>query len=324
MKKNNIPSWKELLGRVNTIIQSTNQNYKDEIKQVLGLVDKKIRGEYTIDTILKYIVKIMDTDMYNELYDILKKKKKVDYGELDVEFRRVTGRGYLYFLERYEQYINKKYIQHLFNKWKAPRFIIQPGTMATKAATTVTTTSYTKIEDEKLQKIQQMINKGMSKVLNQDKDTLRDILTRKYHEMNPMPLFEFGEKNMYKYIINNNLRPRPNDRDTLLRATVWIYLKNQKYKLDVGEFIDNPRKLAYAKNMYNKLSPTYFMTEISYDELLDTIRDLLPDNSDGVIDAIRDKLEKDKPKYKRDKINIIYNILKPLGITKKKINEVMG
>lgn len=304
LRKNKNPLWRNLLERVNKVIQSNSTNYDEEIEQILDLVPNE-RTQYTIDTILNYTKKILQPNIYNILEQNLRISIVQDEDSLNNIFTTITGRDYYYFLDRYDYYINKKYIEHLFNKWKAPKFVIKPGT--TQKSIENPKIGKTIIQDEKMQKIQQMVEQQEATILGNDKDTLQNILQKAGYNLDPRPLFSFWQNNMYQEISGK----RPKDRLSLLAATVWVYLKMFKNnKKPISEFLDDPKKVTYAKGMYNRLDPKYFTVEEDYEKILGHVREVTGD--EGLVGSVRNELVRRRPKYKSEKEEIVYDILKPV------------
>lgn len=318
--------WKEYLNRINLIIKSNVIDYKEKIGRELSLLSRD-RMMYTVDTLLKYTKKILDIDMYQRLEVELRNLTNFNINFTTENIKNIvqliTGRKYEYFLTRHTQYVNKKYIQHIFNKWKAPKFVIKPGVIEEEGVG-IPQGIQTKIGDEKLQKIQQMVNKIQMKLLNNDRNILASLLPTEYNNDNlKYGLFSFWENNMFKYLKKNNLRPR--NRDAILQATVWVYLKKMNYVVKIEDFVSDPKDIPYVTTIYNKLSPIYFMVDTNYEEILDNIRGHIDklSNKEILISQIREEFKKFNPKTKKDKEDIIYKILKPYKILKKDIRTLI-
>ena len=292
--------YRDILTRINSIIASNTPNYSDEIDQQLELIPMKVRNKYSIDTMLQFTKKILDPQTYAKLVENTKYIRSFD--DYDNIFISSTGRDYEYFYKRYEYYRDKKYIRHVYEKWKAPKFTIVPPTRVPAT----------------LQKVSEMISELPDRTLNEDKDTLRKIFLEynKNPDIHTELLFSLWEKNMYKYLTQQNIRPRSDKRNALLAATVWLHLKKT---IPLETIIPDESLRTYVHTMYNKLSPSYFaettQSSSEVQKIVTAIADRYPEaeysNIRMLIGDVSERFARERPRTKKAKEDLIYGILKP-------------
>jgi hypothetical protein len=120
---------------------------------------------------------------------------------------------------------------------------------------------------------------------------------------------------MYKHLQDTNKRPR--ERNALLAATVWVFLRTYKnYKGPITNFVTNIKEQNSAKKIYDELDPKYFEPREDYGPLIESIRNLITEKGvnieQSIYDNIKNELTKSRATTVTKKTKIIYNILKPI------------
>ena len=299
--------------------------------------------------ILPYVQKLLNLPSMEQLkrdIDLINTEAPASAEDsLNDVFKKHTGRDYNYFQERYDRVVGNSQVIRLFNKWKAPKFVILPYLRNAKQRTPPPKAQATIIggTDEatlQLRKMHRNVVQNTDKILQADKDKIMRILNN-----DGVTAQSFWENNMYEYIRKHNKHPHTKDRNALIVVTCWIYkISHGDTKSNLKDVINTANKIGYetgstaqsAMGLYNEMftganasiyKKSFMANFSSYPIPIENIKQFLGSKLESIesIENIIDTLNSyPPPKSKKEREDMVYKLLKPikqLGITKKIIQS---
>ena len=209
---------------------------------------------------------------------------------------------------------------------------------------------YTKIAgDDRLQEMHRNVVQSTDKTLQSDKVKIRrieDSFGASRQISNDTGAQTFWEYNMFSYIRKHNKHPRTEDRNMLIVVTCWIYGISHGYaNLKIEDVINTANKMGYetgsvtyAMGLYNEMftranasvyKKSFMENFSSYPIPIEKIRVYLeraitPESIANIIETLHSY---PPPKTKKEREDMVYDILKPiksLKITRKHIQELLN
>jgi hypothetical protein len=262
---------------------------------------------------------------------------------LNAVFKKHTGRGYNYFQERYDKVIGTQRVTHLFNKWKAPKFIIMHKVQSTMQTERRQQTTRIGGDDEatlQLRKMHRNVVQNTDKILQSDKDKIMRILKNNDGVKTAQ---DFWENNMYEYIRKRNKHPRTEERNALIAVTCWIYEISRGNDKQIEDVINTANQMGFgtgstaqsAMGLYNEMftvakasiyKESFLAKFSSYPIPIENIKQFLGSKLKS-IENIIDTLNSPPPKTKKEREDKVYDLLKPiksLRITRQLVQSLLA
>ena len=207
---------------------------------------------------------------------------------------------------------------------------------------------YTKIAgDDRLQEMHRNVVQSADKTLQSDKEKIRRIEDSASRQIsNDTGAQTFWEYNMFAYIRKHNKHPRTEDRNMLIVVTCWIYGISHGYaNLKIEDVIKTANQIGYetgsvtyAMGLYNEMftranasvyKKSFMENFSSYPIPIEKIkvyleRAITPESIANIIETLHSY---SPPKTKKEREDMVYDILKPiksLKITRKHIQELLN
>ena len=350
-----------IINKINKIIKSESSNYEALIEDIFdNHLGQLIRFKYSMYIILPYVQKLLNLPSMEQLkrdIDLINTEAPASAhaeDSLNDVFKKHTGRDYNYFQERYDRVVGNSQVIRLFNKWKAPKFVILPYLRNAKQRTPpkaqATIIGGTDEATLPLRKMHRNVVQSTDKILQADKDKIMRILNN-----DGVTAQSFWENNMYEYIRKHNKHPRTEDRNALIVVTCWIYkISHGDAKSNLKDLINTANhigyetgstaqsadatggRIAYAMGLYNEMftganasiyKKSFMANFSSYPIPIEKIKQFLGSKLESIesIENIIYTLNSyPPPKSKKEREDMVYKLLKPikqLGITKKIIQS---
>ena len=342
-----------IIEKINNIIEKAPTNYEELIENVyddeLGQDSNEIRFNYSMSIILPYVQKLLNSssveDLKRDIYSLRSNDEDL-IESLNTIFKKHTGRNYDYFRERYDKVIGTQRVTHLFNKWKAPKFIITHKVQSTMQTERRQQTTRIGGDDEAalpLRKMHRNVVQSTDKTLQSDKDKIMRILNND----GVKTAQDFWEYNMYEYIRKRNKHPRTEERNALIAVTCWIYEISRGNDKRIEDVINTANQMGFgtgstaqsAMGLYNEMftvakasiyKESFLAKFSSYPIPIENIKQFLGSKlkSIGSIENIIDTLNSSPPpKTKKEREDKVYDLLKPiksLKITRKIVQSLLA
>ena len=339
-----------IIEKINNIIEKAPTNYEELIENVyddeLGQDSNEIRFNYSMSIILPYVQKLLNLssveDLKRDIYSLRSNDEDL-IESLNTIFKQHTGRDYDYFRERYDKVIGTQRVTHLFNKWKAPKFIITHKVQSTMQTERRQQTTRIGGDDEatlQLRKMHRNVVQNTDKILQSDKDKIMRILKNNDGVKTAQ---DFWENNMYEYIRKRNKHPRTEERNALIAVTCWIYEISRGNDKQIEDVINTANQMGFgtgstaqsAMGLYNEMftvakasiyKESFLAKFSSYPIPIENIKQFLGSKLKS-IENIIDTLNSPPPKTKKEREDKVYDLLKPiksLRITRQLVQSLLA
>jgi hypothetical protein len=346
-----------IIKKINNIIEKAPSNYEELIEKVyddeLGKYSNEIRFNYSMSIILPYVQKLLNLPSMEQLKRNIYSLRLNDEDlieSLNTIFKQHTGgRDYDYFRERYDKVIGTQRVTHLFNKWKAPKFIIMHKVQSKMQTERRQQTTRIGGDDEAtlpLRKMHRNVVQSTDKTLQSDKDKIMRILNILNND-GVKTAQDFWENNMYEYIRKRNKHPRTEERNALIAVTCWIHEISRGNDKRIEDVINTANDLGYetgstvqsAMGLYNEMftvakasvyKKSFLAKFSSYPIPIENIKQFLDSKLESIesIENIIDTLNSSPPpKTKKEREDKVYDLLKPiksLKITRQIVQSLLA
>ena len=317
------------------------ENLRVELQADLLSAENKVRS------------RSLDIDSLN---DIFKEHTGRDYSYFQERYDRVVG----------DPHVTRIFNKWKAPKFRIVK-ILRPDPRTEKPDTAkpydprsmYTAKPYTKIAgDDRLQEMHRNVVQSADKTLQSDKEKIRRIEDSASRQIsNDTGAQTFWEYNMFAYIRKHNKHPRTEDRNMLIVVTCWIYGISHGYaNLKIEDVIKTANQIGYetgsvtyAMGLYNEMftranasvyKKSFMENFSSYPIPIEKIKVYLerraitpeyiedPFGAKRQIANIIETLHSyPPPKTKKEREDMVYDILKPiksLKITRKHIQELLN